>query len=94
MGPTVEPKNEQAQPNSQRFEHLAAPVLHRVLEMATFGPELSAWKLLFRLAPNICKGMSAADGTTLPNKQNVFVLSAIAGLQDLVARGGPNLRAA
>jgi hypothetical protein len=38
--------------------------------------------------------MSPADGNHLPNKHNVFVLSAVAGLRDLVERGGPTLQAA
>lgn len=97
MGPTVEQQKNstQSEPGHDRgFEHLAAPLLHRGLEMATFSPELAAWKLLFRLAPGICDGMSVSNGENLPNKRNVFALSAIAGLRDLIARGGSNLRAA
>jgi hypothetical protein len=62
--------------------------------MATFSPELAAFKLLFKLAPDMFKGMSVSNGENLPNRQNVFVMSAITGLQDLITRGGPNLRAA
>jgi hypothetical protein len=62
--------------------------------MATFSPELAAFKLLFKLAPDICTGMSLSNGENLPNRQNVFVMSAIDGLKDLITRGGPSLRAA
>ena len=98
MGPTVA-QQRQSTGNDQRqdrgFEHLAAPPLHRGLEMVTLGSaELAAWKLLFKLAPDLCNGMSLSDGNTLPNKKNVFVMSAAAGLKDLIERGGPSLRAA
>jgi len=97
MALTVDQQKVPAQ-NQERqdrgFEHLAAPALHRGLEMATFGsPELAAWKLLFKIAPNIFKGMSVA-GRDLPNKQTVFAMAAAAGMKDLLERGGPNLRAA
>lgn len=97
MGPTVEQQRQSTQQEQRQdrgFEHLAAPALHRGLEMATFSPELAAFKLLFKLAPDIFNGMSISNGENLPNRQNVFVMSAITGLQDLITRGGPNLRAA
>jgi hypothetical protein len=97
MGPTVEQQRNSTQTEQSQdrgFEHLAAPLLHRGLEMVTFSPELAAWKLLFKLAPDICKGMSSANGEYLPNEMNVFALSAVAGLRDLITRGGSNLRAA
>ncbi len=102
MGPTVEQQRQSTQQEQRQvrssehsgFEHLAAPALHRGLEMATFSPELAAFKLLFKLAPDMFEGMSLSNGENLPNRRNVFVMSAIAGLQDLITRGGPNLRAA
>lgn len=97
MGPTVEQQRNSTQTEQSQdrgFEHLAAPLLHRGLEMATFSPELAAWKLLFKLAPDICNRMSPSNGENLPNKESVFALSAVAGLQDLITRGGSNLRAA
>ncbi len=97
MGPTVEQKIAPTQ-NQQRedrgFEHIAAPALHHGFEMLTLGSaELAAWKILFKIAPNIFKKMGVA-GVDLPNRQTVFAMAAAAGMKDLLERGGPNLRAA
>ncbi len=97
MGATAEQQRRTTadeQRQERGFEHLAAPALHRGLELATFSAESVAWKLLFKLAPDLCKEMSVSNGENLPNKQSVFALSAAAGLKDMITRGGPNLRAA
>ena len=98
MGPTTQQTRPANGDNRQQqgFEHVAAPSLHAGLDLATatFSPQLEPFRLLFKLAPDIGEGMSVSNGENLPNRMNVFFLSALAGVQDFMTRRGGDLRAA
>ena len=83
---TTQEQQEQRQ-QDRGFEHLGAPVLSNVLELATFGPGPAAVKALFKIAPMVFEGMNIPDGTNLPSIKNVFV-------NDLIAQQASLLKAA
>ncbi len=98
MGPTTQQTRPATDDNRQQqgFEHRAAPSLHAGLDLATatFSPQLEPFRLLFKLAPDIGTGMSVSNGENLPNRMNVFFLSALEGVRDFMTRRGGDRRAA
>ena len=75
MAPIVEQSRttEEQKQQDRGFEHLAAPALSKIFEMATFGPGPAAVRALFQIAPSVFDGMNIANGTNLPSIKNVLV---------------------
>jgi hypothetical protein len=75
MAPIIEQSRttQEQQQQDRGFEHLAAPALSKIFEMATFGPGPAAVRALFQIAPSVFDGMNIANGTNLPSIKNVLV---------------------
>ena len=79
MTPFVEQKRTTQEQQEQRqdrgFEHVAAPVLSKPLEMYAFSPLCRRIADLHVSNPGAFVGISHSDGTNLPNAKTVFMYS-------------------